>query len=73
MRLSCKKQIPDSSPKQEKLAAGIAGNIIRWQTRIAVYLNSKTKDLSGKSLLILLILFCALFAAINLYLLIQSI
>ena len=59
--------------KQEELAANIAGRIIRWQTRAADYLNGKTAYLSPKAKLFILILFCALFAAINLYLLINSI
>lgn len=61
------------SPKQEELAAGIAGMITRLQTRTSDYLNGKTAHLSAKARLFLLILFCVLFAAINLYLLIQSI
>lgn len=61
------------SPKQEELAAGIAEKIIRWQTKAADYLNGKAVHLSAKTRLFLLILFCVLFAAINLYLLIHSI
>ncbi|MFC3559492.1 hypothetical protein [Pedobacter jamesrossensis] len=59
--------------KQEELAAGIAGKIIRWQTKAADYLNGKSAHLSAKARLVMLILFCVLFAAINLYLLIHSI
>lgn len=59
--------------KQEELAAGIAAKIIRWQTRAADYLNGKTAHLSKKTKLSILIVFCSMFAAINLYLLIHSI
>ncbi len=72
MRLFKRKNLPVNT-KQEELAAGIAVRIIRWQTQIARYLNGKTKDLSAKAGLTLLILFCVLFGAINLYLLIHSI
>lgn len=61
------------NPKQEELAAGIAGTIIGLQTKAAEYLNGKTAHLSAKTRLFLLILFCVLFAAVNLYLLIHSI
>lgn len=72
MKLFRKKQ-PLYNPRQEELADSIAGCIIRWQTRIAGYLNNSTKDLSDKTRLMLFILFCVLLAAINLYLLIHSI
>ncbi|EHQ25490.1 hypothetical protein [Mucilaginibacter paludis] len=61
------------SPKQEELAAGIAGTIIGLQTKAADYLNEKASHLSGKARLFMLILFCVVFTAINLYLLIHSI
>jgi hypothetical protein len=61
-----------ASPKQEELAGRIAGSIIRRQIQIAGYLNGKTKHLSGQRKLLWLILFCVVFAAINIYLLINS-
>lgn len=61
------------SPKQEELAADIAEKIIGWQTKAADYLKGKAAHLSPKAKLFLLILFCAMFAAVNLYLLIHSI
>ncbi len=72
MRLSRKKPVAVNE-KQEELAAGIAEKIIRWQTKAAHYLNGKTAHLSPKAKLFMLILFCALFTTINLYLLIHSI
>ncbi|MES2458250.1 MAG: hypothetical protein V4594_22015 [Bacteroidota bacterium] len=72
MRLFRRKQIA-VNPKQEELASTIAGSIIGLQTKAAGYLNSKTAHLSAKTRLLMLILFCVLFAAINLYLLINSI
>lgn len=59
--------------RQEELADRIAKNIIRWQTRIAGYLNNRAKGLSEKARLYLLILFCVLFATLNIYLVIRSI
>ncbi|MFC4212447.1 hypothetical protein ACFOWA_14705 [Pedobacter lithocola] len=72
MRLFRKRQTA-VNPKQEELAAGIARKIIGLQTKAADHLNGKAANLSAKSRLFLLILFCVLFAAINLYLLIHSI
>lgn len=61
------------NPRQEAIAEGIAAGIIRYQRQLAAYLNRRAQHLSLKTRLILLILFCLLFAAINLYLLIHSI
>lgn len=61
------------NPRQEELAGRIAGSIIERQTRIAAYLNGKTRHFSRRQMLLLLIVFCLLFAAVNLYLLIGSI
>lgn len=72
MRLFKRKILPVNT-KQEELAVNIAGKIIKWQTKAANYLNGKAKDLPAKSRLMLLIVFCVLFAAINLFLLIHSI
>lgn len=63
----------NSNPRHKALADSIAGRIIRGQTRIAAYLNGKAIHLSAKARLLLLIVFCILFAAINGYLLIHSI
>ncbi|MGY4539444.1 hypothetical protein ACVW0P_003878 [Mucilaginibacter sp. UYNi724] len=68
-----RKKLLAVNAKQEELAAGIARKIIGLQTKAADYLNGKAAHLSAKSRLFLLILFCVLFAAINLYLLIHSI
>jgi hypothetical protein len=72
MNLFRKKQ-GDSNIRQEETAGKIAARIIRVQTRMADYLNSKTRNLSAQAKLMLFVLFCAAFAAINLYLLIQAI
>lgn len=62
-----------TGPRQEELAGRIAGRIVRFQSRIADYLNSRTRHFTRRSKLLLLIVLCLLFAAINLYLLIHSI
>ncbi|MGN8068403.1 hypothetical protein [Mucilaginibacter sp. 22184] len=62
-----------TGPKQEELAGKIAGRIVRLQVRIAGYLNNRTKHFTRKRKLLLLIVFCLLFAAVNLWLLISSI
>ncbi len=72
MRLFRNRNQKAVNPKQEELAAGIASKIISWQRKTADHLNAKTAQLSPKLRLLLLILFCVLFAAVNLYLLIQS-
>ncbi|HEK19748.1 MAG TPA: hypothetical protein ENO28_04770 [Bacteroidetes bacterium] len=72
MRLFQKRQTAVNQ-KQEELASTIAGTILGLQTTAADYLNGKAAHLSGKARLFMLILFCVLFAAINLYLLINSI
>jgi hypothetical protein len=55
------------------LAQKIAGNIVDRQSRIANYLNGKTRHLSGKRLLLALIGFCVVFGSYCLYLLIHAI
>lgn len=67
------KQGLKSNPQQEELAKRIANRIISSQTQVATFLNRRMKHLSGNAKRILLILFCALFAIINLYLIIKSI
>lgn len=67
------KQGLKSNSHQEEMAKSIANRIISSQTQIATFLNNKTKHLSGNAKQVLLILFCALFTIINLYLIIQSI
>lgn len=62
-----------ANPEQEELAAGIATKIISWQTKLADHLNGKTAKLSPKARLLLLLVFCIMFAAVNLYLLLHSI
>lgn len=56
----------------DETARKIAGNIVAKQSRIADYLNTKTKDLPGKTLLIALIGFCVVFGSYCLYLLIGA-
>jgi hypothetical protein len=73
MRLFRNRNQKAVNPRQEKLAAGIAGKIISWQRKTADHLNGQAAGLSPKGILLLLILFCVLFAAVNLYLLIHSI
>ena len=72
MKLFSKNKAGNDSSRKEELASKIATGIIKTQTRIADYLNGKTKNLSGKAKLTLLILFCILFAATNIYLIIYS-
>jgi amino acid permease len=57
----------------DELAQSISGSILAWQSRIAGYLNRKSKHLPGKTLLFILIGFCALFGSYCLYLLIGAI
>lgn len=56
----------------EETTQKIAGNILTRQSRIADYLNTKTKHLSGKALLIALIGFCVVFGSYCLYLLLSA-
>jgi hypothetical protein len=72
MRLFRKNKIA-GHPRQDDLAGRIAGRIISVQERLASCLNSKTRHLSRRTKLLLLIVFCLLFAAVNLWLLIGSI
>jgi hypothetical protein len=59
--------------RQEVLASRMAKAIICRQTLIAAYLNHKTRNWSEKTSLYLLLVFCVVFAAINTYLITQSI
>ncbi|WP_344672847.1 hypothetical protein [Sphingobacterium kyonggiense] len=68
-----RKNKADVNPKREELAGRIAGRIIGTQSRLAAYLNSRTRHLTCRRKLLLLIVFCLLFAAANLWLLIGSI
>lgn len=61
------------NPRQEELAGRIAGRILSIQSRLAAYLNAKTRHFTRRRMLLALILFCLLFAAINGWLLINSI
>jgi len=72
MRLFRKKQVSASNLKSDVLAARIAGRIIRWQTKIADYLNRKTQYWNRSSKIILLLMFCIVFGVLCLYLLIHS-
>lgn len=62
-----------SSARYEELTTRIAGNIIRLQTGVAHYLNNRTTHWSKRTKLSLLIMFCVLFGAGNLFLIIHSI
>lgn len=68
-----RKKEAKSSTRSEELATRIAGNIIRLQTGVAHYLNNRTTHWSKRTKLSLLIMFCVLFAAGNLFLIIHSI
>ncbi len=68
-----RKRQANNSTNSEELAGRIAGNIIRVQTGFAHYLNSRTTHWSERTRLTLLIVFCVLFAAANLFLIIYSI
>jgi hypothetical protein len=54
----------------EETAQKIAGAIMGRQKQLAGYLNRRTSHLSGKRLLVALILFCTVFGSYCLYLLI---
>ena len=58
--------------RQERLAARVAANLIRRQTKIANYLNRKTQYWNKSSKVIALILFCLAFGGVSLYLLIKA-
>ncbi|WP_304066923.1 hypothetical protein [Pedobacter glucosidilyticus] len=59
--------------RQDELAGRMAKAIICQQTRIAAYLNHRTRNWSVKTSLYLLLVFCVVFVAINTYLIIHSI
>jgi len=59
------------SRRQEAIAEKMADGIVREQRRLAGYLNRHTAGLSGKTWLLLLIAFCAVFGSYLLYLLVQ--
>lgn len=73
MKLSHKIKAVKTNYREEELAGSIALGIISVQKRVADWLNTKAKKLSGDVTMVLLILFCVLFAAINSYLIIYSI
>lgn len=68
-----RKRTRDASPKQEAIALDIAGRLLRFQRKLADRLNKGAAGLPPNTVKVLLILFCLLFAAVNLYLLINSI
>lgn len=57
----------------DDLAQRIADHILLRQSRIAAHLNRKTKDLSGKTLLLILIVFCTVMGGYLIYLLLGAI
>lgn len=61
------------NPGTEELAGRIAGRIVRIQHRLADYLNAKAAGVDNDRKRLYLILFCLLFAAVNAWLLINSI
>lgn len=73
MKLFRKRKRTALRPRQEKMAANIAGRIVRVQSRIADRLNERTRHLTRRQKLVWLILFSLLFGAVNLWLLIGSI
>lgn len=69
------KFLKNSKPdlNNDEVAQRIAERITSRQQRIANYLNDRTKDISGKYLLISLIVFCTVSASYLLYLLINAV
>lgn len=72
MKLLRKIRAQRLSPKQEQLAARLAGRITAAQHRAADWLNGKTARLRPGTWLALLVLFCAAGGAYCLYLLIAA-
>lgn len=68
-----RKRIREASPKQEAIAVCIAERLLRIQRKLADRLNKGTAGLPPYTVKVLLTLFCLLFAAVYLYLLINSI
>ena len=69
MRLFRKK---NASMGNDALASKIAQHIIGKQQLLATYLNTKTRDISSKSWLGILIVFCAVFGSYCAFLLISA-
>jgi len=61
-----------ASTGNDVLAKKIAQNIIDKQKLLATYLNAKTRDISSKSWLGILIVFCAVFGSYCTFLLISA-
>lgn len=61
------------SPVDETLSGKLVGHLLKQQSRIAGWLNYKTKSFSSKTWLVLLILFCLIVGSTCLYLIITSI
>lgn len=72
MRLFKRRQ-KQASQKQEAIALGIAERLLRFQRKLADRLNKGAAGLPLNTVKVLLMLFCLLFTAVNLYLLINSI
>ena len=58
--------------RKDAIAMRIADKIVKAQEKVAKYLNNQVNVLSLIGRLLLLILFCIVFTAVNLYLLIHS-
>jgi hypothetical protein len=61
-----------ASTANNEVAQTIAQNIIGKQKLLATYLNTKTRDISSKSWLAILIVFCAVFGSYCAFLLIRA-
>lgn len=60
------------SPRQDVLAAELAGRIVRNQRRLADWLNRKTAGLTVRGWLLILVAFCIAFGSYCLWLLAEA-
>ena len=72
MKLFARKRRKTINRRHDILAGRIAGRIVRVQSHIAERLNERTRHLTRRQKLILLVAFVLLFGAINCWLLITS-
>ena len=73
MNLFKKQKEKGLSSGQAHSAEKIAAKILQGQRRAADYLNGKTRGISARGWMILLVCFCALFGSYCLWLLAQAI
>lgn len=67
-----KERAKQANPKQDAIASEIAKTLLRLQRHLADQLNSVAARLPIGIVRLLLMLLCILFAAVNIYLLVQS-